>query len=190
MTKKRQKKQRVDLLLVERGLANNTKEAQALVYTGKVFNDHRKIDNPSEILDRDGFVGLKDAPRRFVSRGGEKLNGALKALDLTDTIEGSLVLDVGSSTGGFTDCLLQCGARHVVALDVGSNQLAWKLQKDPRVTSLEKTHIKDIKDENKEPFDLIVADISFNSLENLAPYIIEASTQKEFFFVTSCKASI
>lgn len=187
MTKKSHKKQRVDLLLVERGLANSAKEAQALIYTGKVFTRHRKIDKPSETIEKNGFLGVKDVPSRFVSRGGEKLFGALQSLNLFDSIQGIQALDVGSSTGGFTDCLLQCGADHVVSLDVGSNQLAWKLQKNPNVTSLEKTHIKDIKEDDKKPFDLIVADISFNSLENLAPYILKASTKDEFFLLLLVK---
>jgi len=180
MAEKKQKKQRVDSLLISRKLCSSLKEAQALVYADKVYTHDRKIKKPSELLPFGSFLGLKGKESQYVSRGGDKLFGALEQLGLLEEIKGTTILDIGSSTGGFTDCLLQKGAKQVVAVDVGHNQLSWKLQKDPRVTSLEGTHIKDLQEKNKKPYDFIVADISFNSLENLAPYIACASTKQNF----------
>ena len=187
MDEKKQKKQRVDHLLFERGLCSSLKEAQALVYANKIYTHDRKIKKPSEMLEAQSFLGIKSSSSKFVSRGGDKLLGAIKDLDLQHLVKDSLALDVGSSTGGFTDCLLQQGAKHVVALDVGHNQLAWRLQKDPRVTSLEKTHIKDIEEQHRKEYDLIVADISFNSLENLAPHLCSASKKNSFSLILLIK---
>lgn len=176
MTNKRPtKKIRVDLLLLEKKYCLSIKEAQALIYTGKVYTTDRKLMQPSELIDKESFVALKQEKKSFVSRGGDKLFHALVALKLLDKIKDRVVLDIGSSTGGFTDCLLQHGAKKVIALDVGSNQLSWTLRQDKRVISVEQTNIKNFNSENYPSFDLIVADISFNSLEKLAPFIAQAS---------------
>ena len=145
-SQKKEKKERVDKLLVERGLAASIKEAQALIYIGKIFTKDRKILNPSEKLGENAFLGTKESSKSsFASRGGDKLLSAIKELGLEETFKNKTVLDIGASTGGFTDCVLSFGAKEVLALDVGTNQLSWELRQDERVTSIEKTSIKEFR---------------------------------------------
>jgi 23S rRNA (cytidine1920-2'-O)/16S rRNA (cytidine1409-2'-O)-methyltransferase len=156
-------KKRLDVLLVERGIAESRAQAQALVLAGRV-RGHAKA---GEQLPEDAKLDVEPVAR-FVSRGGEKLAHALETFGVDVT--GADCLDVGASTGGFTDCLLQRGAIKVYAVDVGTNQLAWKLRSDPRVISMEKTNIREVSREQvPEPIDLIVCDASFISLRTALP---------------------
>jgi 23S rRNA (cytidine1920-2'-O)/16S rRNA (cytidine1409-2'-O)-methyltransferase len=162
-------KRRIDLLLVERGLAESRARAQALVLAGKVFAGDRRIDKAGTEVELSAEVMVRESDR-FASRGGYKLLGALQALgcDVSD----STCADVGASTGGFTDCLLQLGARKVYAIDVGHGQLAHKLASDPRVVVLDRTNARHLAREHfPEPLDLVVVDASFISLEKLLPAI-------------------
>src|SRR6185503_7509103 len=125
-------RERIDKLLVDRGLADSRTKAQALVMAGAVLVDEQLVRKPSELFAATSKIRIKDdATSRYVSRGGIKLAAALR--EFTIQVEGLACLDVGASTGGFTDCLLQHGAHTVVALDVGHNQLDWKIRSDPRV---------------------------------------------------------
>lgn len=175
MSKSGAGKARLDQVLVERGLADSLDTAQRLVMAGEVVVDDQRIDKPGTLVRRDQAVRVKDSGGRFVSRGGDKLHAALVDLGLTELVKGAVVLDVGASTGGFTDCCLQLGAKHVIALDVGTNQLVWSLRQDPRVTVLEGTDVRSFpRDAHPRP-DLVVADVSFNSLARLAEGFVEAA---------------
>ena len=167
-------KQRLDQLLVERGLVSSRSRAQALLLAGAVRVGNgdaaRRDRRPGEQVRTDIAIEL-DAVPRFVSRGGEKLAGALDAFDVDPT--GRVCLDVGASTGGFTDCLLQRGATRVYALDVGRGQLAESMRQDPRVLSMERTHAARLDPADEDPLELpeqaslAVADVSFISLTRL-----------------------
>ena len=171
-------KKRLDLLLVEKGLATSRTQAQALVMEGKVRVAGQTEYKSSRQVEADAFVEI-EAPPRFVSRGGERLVGAfekfgrlggLGGLDARDKV----CLDVGSSTGGFTDCLLQHGAKMVMAVDVGTNQLAYKLRTDPRVWVKENYNARFMKSADlPETPTLAVTDVSFISLRLILPPIVE-----------------
>ncbi len=136
---------RADALLLARGLAASRAQAQALIMAGEVSSGDHRVDKPGALLAPDAPLAVAARPR-FVSRGGDKLDHALDAFTaLGLTIEGRVCLDVGASTGGFTDCLLQRGAARVIAVDVGYGQLAEKLRKDPRVASMERVNARDLK---------------------------------------------
>jgi 23S rRNA (cytidine1920-2'-O)/16S rRNA (cytidine1409-2'-O)-methyltransferase len=154
-------KKRLDVLLVERGLAESRAQAQALVLAGLVHGRSK----PGEQVDEDAELTV-DAPPRFVSRGGEKLANALDALGLD--VDGANALDVGASTGGFSDCLLQRGVTRVIALDVGYGQLHPKLRNDPRVTVLERTNARALTELPFAP-DLVTCDVSFISVRTALP---------------------
>jgi 23S rRNA (cytidine1920-2'-O)/16S rRNA (cytidine1409-2'-O)-methyltransferase len=154
-------KKRLDVLLVERGLAESRSQAQALVMAGLV----QGFDKPGTQVEEDADLHL-ERPPRFVSRGGEKLAHALDVLALD--VRGRDALDVGASTGGFTDVLLQRGARRVVALDVGYGQLHPRLRDDERVTVLERTNVREVRELPFAP-DLVVADVSFISVRTALP---------------------
>jgi 23S rRNA (cytidine1920-2'-O)/16S rRNA (cytidine1409-2'-O)-methyltransferase len=162
-------KKRLDVLLVERGLAETRSEAQALVLAGRVPG-HTKA---GEQVDDAAELEVEAGPR-FVSRGGEKLAHALAELEIDVT--GDDVLDVGASTGGFTDCLLQAGARRVIALDVGYGQLHPRLRSDPRVTVLERKNVREL-DCGELPFNpsFVTADVSFISLAKALPPALECA---------------
>ena len=125
-------KQRLDILLVERGLAETRARAQALIMAGEVLVEGQRVDKAGTLVSADARVEVK-AALPYVSRGGLKLAHAIEVFGLAQRIEGKVALDIGASTGGFTDVLLQNGAAKVYAVDVGTNQLAWKLRQDPRV---------------------------------------------------------
>ena len=164
-------KRRLDILLVERGLAESRTRAQALVMEGKVRVAGQTEYKPSRQVDDETSVEI-EAPPRFVSRGGEKLEGAFELWGTALGAEGKTCLDVGSSTGGFTDCLLQHGARRVMAVDVGTNQLAYSLRTDPRVWVRENFNARYMKPEDlPEVPDLAVTDVSFISLKLILPPI-------------------
>jgi len=131
----RERKQRLDLLLTERGLVESRQKAQALILAGKIRVDGRRADKAGALISSAAAIELADHGQRYVSRAGAKLAGALA--DFGTDPEGRVCLDIGSSTGGFTDCLLQRGAARVFAVDVTTSQLAWKLQQDPRVVAVE-----------------------------------------------------
>ena len=154
---------RVDQLLVERGHAESRTRAQALVLAGTVFSGETKIAKPGQTLPADAPLDVRGRDHPWVSRGGIKLAHAIEAFDLDPT--GVTAMDIGSSTGGFTDVLLTKGAAHVFAVDSGTNQLAWKLRQDPRVTVLEQTSARVLTpDHITAPCSWVVCDASFISL--------------------------
>lgn len=164
---------RLDERLVADGLAESRARAQALVMAGEVLVDGVVVDKPGTRVRPDADVCLRRAAPRFVSRGGEKLAGALDDLGVDPT--GRSCVDVGASTGGFTDCLLQRGARRVVAVDVGHGQLHEKLRRDPRVVVVERANVRhlDVSALGGEPIDLVVVDVSFISLRLVLPRLAE-----------------
>ena len=161
-------KLRVDALLVERGLAESREKAKALVMTGNVFAGERRVDKPGESLPADSPLTVRGAAHPWVSRGGIKLAHALERFGIS--VSGAVAVDIGASTGGFTDVLLEGDARKVYAVDVGHGQLAWKLRQDTRVEVLERTNARHLSREHiSEPVDLIVCDVSFIGLELVLP---------------------
>ena len=161
-------RQRLDVLLVERALAPSRDRARALVMAGAVFVAGNRVDKPGTTIPRDAAIEVRGSDHPWVSRGGLKLAHALEtfALDVT----GAVALDVGASTGGFTDVLLQGGAARVYAVDVGHCQLAWALRNDARVVVLERTNALTLTDrEIPEPVDVIVCDASFIGLRTVLP---------------------
>ncbi len=161
-------KSRLDQLLVERGLAENRTRAQALVMAGLVFSNGKRLDKPGHQIADDSELDVRGKDHPWVGRGGLKLDHALGHFGLDVT--GETALDLGASTGGFTDVLLARGAAHVYAVDVGHGQLAWKLREDNRVTVLEKTNARDLDNTLiPEPVDVITADLSFISLKTALP---------------------
>lgn len=165
------KKLRLDALLVERGIAPTVEKARALIMAGAIKIETTCMDKAGVLVSPDAHISIKGENHPYVSRGGLKLKGALEhfALDVT----GEVVLDVGASTGGFTDCLLQSGARKVFAVDVGYGQVAWKLREDPRVVVIERTNIRhyDGADLTRKPT-LAVIDVSFISLKTVIPAVL------------------
>ena len=161
-------KQRADQLLVDRGLVESRSRAQALILAGRVYCQTRRIDKPGQQLAADSPLELKGQDHPWVSRGGLKLVGALEHFAIDPA--GLVALDIGASTGGFTDVLLARGARRVYAVDVGHGQLAWKLRQDPKVAVLERTNARHLSAEHvPEPVDLVVCDASFIGLETVLP---------------------
>ena len=162
------KKRRVDQLLVDRGLAESRQRAQAMIMAGQVFSDTKRIDKPGTSLPADAPLALKGQDHPWVSRGGLKLAPLVEAGEIAPA--GAIALDVGASTGGFTDVLLQHGAARVYAVDVGHGQLAWKLRQDDRVVVLERTNARHLTaDQVPEAVDLVVCDASFIGLEVVLP---------------------
>ena len=163
------KKERLDKLLVARGLAETRTRAQALVLAGQVFSGGQRLEKSGQLVDSDAPLSLKKT-LPYVGRGGLKLAAALDHFRIE--VEGKTCLDIGASTGGFTDCLLQRGARRVVAVDVGYGQLDWNLRQDPRVEVREKINARYLSPEDFDcRFDLIVADVSFISLTMILPVV-------------------
>lgn len=161
---------RIDQLLVEKGLAPSRERAQSLIMAGHVLVNDVPITKSGHKVAPDVVVRVKGEDHPYVGRGGVKLAGALDAFHIDSM--GKICADIGSSTGGFTDCLLQRGATKVYAVDVGTNQLAWKLRQDPRVVVMEKTHVKDVQASHfPEAPSLIVIDCSFISLTRVLPEI-------------------
>ena len=165
------KKQPLDELLVKQGLALSLTQARALIMAGEVVVDDHAIDKPGTLVALTAQIRLKSRPNRYVSRGGTKLEKPLDTFSVN--VSGKVVLDVGASTGGFTDCLLQRGARTVYTIDVGYGQLAWKLREDERVAVLERVNICALTQaEIPTPADLAVIDVSFTSLKKIWPPVI------------------
>lgn len=161
-------KQRLDLLMTERGLCDSRSRAQALIMSGAVFVDGQKCDKAGTPVADDAAVEVRGETCPFVSRGGLKLEKALREFGVDPT--GYVCSDSGASTGGFTDCLLQKGAKKVFAIDVGYGQLAWKLRTDERVVNMERTNIRTVTPERiGEPLDFASIDVAFISLTKVLP---------------------
>lgn len=171
------KKRRIDQMLVERGLAESRARAQALVMAGLVFSGEAKIAKPGQQLVDDAPLEVRGRDHPWVSRGGIKLAHAIEHFGLDPA--GAVAMDIGSSTGGFTDVLLQAGAEHVFAVDSGTNQLAWKLRQDPRVTVLEQTSARILTPELIDrPCNWVVCDASFISLAKVLERPLELAAPK------------
>jgi 23S rRNA (cytidine1920-2'-O)/16S rRNA (cytidine1409-2'-O)-methyltransferase len=168
------RRERIDKLLVDHGLAASRTKAQAMIMAGIVLVDDQRVDKPSEQFSIQANIRIKgadDPTSRYVGRGGLKLEGALRAFDLD--VNGMICLDVGASTGGFTDCLLQNGAERVWAIDVGHNQIDWKLRNDPRVEVREGVNARYLQSTDfTVSFDLAVIDVSFISVKLVLPSIV------------------
>lgn len=168
------KRERIDKLLVERGLAESRTKAQAMVMAGLVLVDEQRVEKPSHQFDTNSSIRVKgsdDPSTRYVGRGGLKLEAALREFQIDP--RGLTCLDVGASTGGFTDCLLQHGAKRVVAIDVGHNQIDWRLRNDPRVEVREGVNARYLQPEDfEDKFDLAVMDVSFISATKVLPAIV------------------
>lgn len=164
-------RERLDRLVFERGLARSREHARALIMAGSVLVADRPVDKPGTAVPADAEIRLRGEVSPYVSRGGAKLEKALEEFSIDVT--GRTVMDVGASTGGFTDCLLQRGAARVFAVDVGYGQLAWKLRQDERVVNLEKTNIRYLQPEQLTAVpDMAVIDASFISLDKVLPATI------------------
>ncbi|MGE5259026.1 MAG: TlyA family RNA methyltransferase [Hyphomicrobiales bacterium] len=165
-------RKRLDVVLVERGLLPSRQRARSLIMAGSVRVDGRVVDKPGAQISAASLVEISGKDLPYVSRGGLKLEGALNCFELA--VEGWVCLDVGASTGGFTDCLLQRGALRVYAVDVGYGQIAWRLRQDPRVTVIERTNIRYMPAERiPEPIHLITMDVSFISLRIVVPAVLK-----------------
>lgn len=168
------KRDRIDKLLVDRGLADSRTKAQAMIMAGVVLVNDQRVEKPSHQFDTTSSIRIKggdDPTSRYVGRGGLKLEAALHEFQLNVT--GFTCLDVGASTGGFTDCLLQHGAQRVVALDVGHNQIDWRLRNDPRVDVREGVNARYLQPQDfQDRFDLAVMDVSFISVTKVLPAIV------------------
>ena len=161
-------KKRLDILLVEKGLAESRERAKSLIMSGIVFVNGERIDKAGNTVDEEANIEVRGSGLQYVSRGGLKLEKAMQLfpISLTDTI----CMDIGASTGGFTDCMLQNGAKKVFAVDVGYGQLAWKLRCDERVVNLERTNVRYLTAEQVgESVDFISVDVSFISLKLVLP---------------------
>lgn len=168
------KRERIDKLLVERGLAESRTKAQAIVMAGAVLANEQRVAKPSDLIPTDAEIrvkGAEDPAARYVGRGGLKLEAALREFQID--VRHYMCLDVGASTGGFTDCLLQHGARKVIAVDVGHNQIDWRLRTDERVEVREGVNARYLQQQDFETqFDLIVMDVSFISATKVLPAIV------------------
>ena len=170
-------KRRADQLLVEQGLAESRTKAQALILAGLVSCGERRVDKPGEQLAADAALVLKDRDHPWVSRGGVKLAFALDHFRIT--VDGHVALDIGASTGGFTEVLLARGARRVYAVDVGHGQLAWKLRQDPRVVVRERLNARYLsRADIPEPVDIITCDASFIGLATVLPASLALASEK------------
>jgi 23S rRNA (cytidine1920-2'-O)/16S rRNA (cytidine1409-2'-O)-methyltransferase len=172
-TERRERRLRVDKLLVDRGIAESRNKAQALVMAGVVLVNEQRAEKPSDTVSPDAEIRIKgdDPTSRYVGRGGVKLETALREFEID--VHGFQCLDVGASTGGFTDCLLQHGAGSVIALDVGHNQIDWRLRTDARVEVREGVNARYVKPEDfATTFDLVVMDVSFISATKILPALV------------------
>ncbi len=159
-------KERLDILLVNRGLAPSREKAKAMIMEGSVFVEQQREDKAGAAFDVNAAIEVKGNPLKYVSRGGLKLEKAMQCFGLA--LEGKICMDIGASTGGFTDCMLQNGAAKVYAVDVGYGQLAWKLRQDPRVVCMEKTNIRYVTPQDiPDRPDFASVDVSFISLSKV-----------------------
>jgi len=162
------KKQRIDILITNSGLAESRNKAKRLVMAGEVRVDGQMVHKPSELFDPSCHIVIKTKPK-YVSRGGLKLEKAIAEFNIDD-IEGKICADIGASTGGFTDCLLQNGAKKIYSIDVGFGQLHYSLRNNPKVIVMERLNVKDVKD-FPEPIELVTLDVSFISLKRIFPIV-------------------
>ena len=167
----KEEKERLDVLLVKRGLAESREKAKAIIMSGNVFVDGQREDKAGTSFSEKVVIEVKGSPLKYVSRGGLKLEKAMTHFDVT--LEGKICMDVGSSTGGFTDCMLQNGAVKVYAVDVGNGQLAWKLRQDERVVCMEKTNIRYV---TRDPIEFASIDVAFISLTKVLEPVKELLT--------------
>jgi 23S rRNA (cytidine1920-2'-O)/16S rRNA (cytidine1409-2'-O)-methyltransferase len=164
--------ERLDKLLAEKGLVQSRERAKAIILAGMVVVEDRVVEKAGTLVERNSRIRVKGRDHSYVSRGGSKLEEALRAFQVDPG--GKVAMDIGASTGGFTDCLLQKGAKKVYAVDVGYGQLAWRLRQDPRVVNLERRNIRYVKPEDiGEKVDLAVIDTSFISVEKFLPNILQ-----------------
>jgi len=182
VTKAKHATKRLDVLLVERGLAESVQKAQAMILAGEVQVSDARAEKPGARVAATAAVCVRSRVPKYASRGGSKLEGALA--DFGINVHGRVCLDIGSSTGGFTDCLLQHGAARVYAVDVNVQQLAWKLRQDPRVVQV-KRNVRELERQDlPEPPDLVVADVSFISLKKiLRPTYLAARPEADFLLL-------
>ena len=170
-------KERLDVLLVKRNLAESREKAKAVIMAGNVFVDGQREDKAGASFPETAVIEVKGSPLRYVSRGGLKLEKAMSHFDIDLT--GKICMDVGSSTGGFTDCMLQNGAAKVYAVDVGSGQLAWKLRQDERVVCMEKTNIRYVtREQIQEPVEFASIDVAFISLTKVLTPVKQLLTEE------------
>lgn len=161
-------KKRLDVLLVDLGLAESREKAKAVIMAGQVYVDNQKADKPGTVYPPTVQVEVRGPVMPYVSRGGLKLEKAMQTFGLS--LEGKIAMDIGASTGGFTDCMLQNGAVKVYSVDVGYGQLAWKLRTDPRVINLERTNIRYVtREQVPDPIGFVSVDVSFISLKLVLP---------------------
>ncbi len=164
--------ERLDKLLVEKGLVQSRERAKAIILAGMVVVEDRVVEKVGTLVERNSQIRVKGRDHSYVSRGGPKLEEALRVFQVDPG--GKVAMDIGASTGGFTDCLLQKGAKKVYAVDVGYGQLAWRLRQDPRVVNLERRNIRYVKPEDiGEKVDLVVIDTSFISVEKFLPNVLQ-----------------
>jgi 23S rRNA (cytidine1920-2'-O)/16S rRNA (cytidine1409-2'-O)-methyltransferase len=174
-------RKRLDVLLVERSLAESRQKAQAMILAGEIEVDGKKAEKAGEGVAESARIEVHSRLQKYVSRGGFKLEGALE--DFHINARGQICLDVGSSTGGFTDCLLQNGATRVYAVDVNTDQLAWKLHEDERVIRIKKNARELTASDIKEPADLVVADVSFISVRKVLPGAVSCAKKGADFLI-------
>ena len=168
-------KERLDVLLVKKGLAESREKAKAIIMSGIVYVDNNKEDKAGQTFNEDALIEVRGNTLRYVSRGGLKLEKAMNCFGVT--LEGKIAMDVGASTGGFTDCMLQNGAVKVYSVDVGHGQLAWKLRNDERVVCMEKTNIRYVTpDDVADKIDFASIDVSFISLKKVLPAFYDLLT--------------
>lgn len=179
-------KVKLDQYLVQQSLAQTHEEARGLILAGQVVVDDQRQDKVGYLVSPGQQVRVKNQ-RKFVGRGGNKLEGALDFYGLTTWIAEKSVLDLGASTGGFTDACLKAGAGKVVTVDIGTNQLAWTLRQDPRVECFEKTDLRDFKPRHDMTFDLVVGDLSFISLGAILPHILKLAPHPNTRFLLLVK---
>lgn len=161
-------KKRLDVAMVEQGLAESRQKAQAIIMAGQVYVNGQKVDKAGAPVTEDAAIEVRGKTLRYVSRGGLKLEKAMQLWPIT--LKGFICADIGASTGGFTDCMLQNGAEKVYAVDVGYGQLAWKLRTDERVINMERTNIRNVTPEAlDEPIEFFSVDVSFISLHHIFP---------------------
>ena len=179
--KDKKEKKRVDVLLVERGLAETRERAQALLLAGAVHVEGQKAAKAGAKVEVDAAIEVVGSGLKYASRGGLKLEGALE--DFGVSVAGKVCVDVGSSTGGFTDCLLQGGARRVYAVDVNTDQLAWKLRQDERVVLVEQNARNLKAEELREKAELVTMDVSFISVAKVLPAVVRAARAGAEFLI-------
>lgn len=165
-------KLRLDQLLFKKGITESRQKARALILEGKIIVNGNKIEKPGTMVDENSEIRICGETLPYVSRGGIKLEHAIREFSID--VKNKVVMDVGASTGGFTDCLLQHGAKKIYAIDVGYGQLAWKLRVDPRVVPIERTNIRYLsRDKIPEDIDIATVDVSFISLKLVIPKVLE-----------------